>query len=114
MVVSRRYPNEQVRQWVLEYVALPYGRKGPWLEAHGVSMWEMARWRGAVFEGDLERGPVPRQGSAMDKPGRQTAMERNRAREAAAHAAEVSRLEAQIEKVQAEKAVLQATNEALG
>jgi len=61
-----------------------------------------------VFEGDLDRGLIPREGSPVTvSPGTRTALERARARERAAHEAEIARLTARIRE-------LEGTNDALG
>jgi transposase-like protein len=68
----------------------------------------MRRWRDAVFEGDLDRGLIPREGSFVTiPPSKRTALEKARARERAAQAAEVTRLTARVRE-------LEDTNDALG
>ena len=68
----------------------------------------MQRWQAAVFEGDLDRGLIPREGGVMaTPPGKRTALEEQRARERAAHEAEVARLNERVRE-------LEQTNEALG
>ena len=97
MSISPGFTAEEIREFVHEYQVLPQGQKGPWLAARGVSPWRLRRWREAVFEGDLDRGLVPREGSPMTvPPGKRTALERQRAAERAAHEAEVARLNERI------------------
>jgi hypothetical protein len=106
--ISPGFTAAEIREFVHEYCLQPYGQKGPWLAARGVSYSLLQRWQGAVFEGDLDRGLVPREGSPMTvSPGGRTALERARAAERKAHDAEVARLNARVRE-------LEQTNEALG
>lgn len=108
MTISSGFTVTEIRELVHEYQMLPYGTKESWLIARGVSYKRMRRWRDAVFEGDLDRGLIPREGSDMTvPPSKRTALERERARERAAQAAEVERLTARVRE-------LEDTNEALG
>ena len=54
MSISAGFTADEIREFVLEYQALPQGRKGPWLSARGVPYERLRRWRAAVFEGDLD------------------------------------------------------------
>ena len=82
--------------------------KGRYLAEHGLTYDRLRRWRSAVFDGDLARGLVPREGSGVStSQNRRTALEKERASERAAHAAEVERLDARVRE-------LEAANEALG
>jgi hypothetical protein len=106
--ISAGFTVEEIREFVHEYQVVPYGRKGAWLSDRGVPYERLSRWRQAVFEGDLDRGLIPREGSPMTIPaGKRTALERQRARERAAHEAEVAKLNARIRE-------LEGTNTALG
>lgn len=108
MTISAGFTAAEIREFVHEYQAQPYGTKGSWLAAQGVSYRRLERWRVTVFEGDLDRGLIPREGSAMTvPPGKRTALERERARERAEQAAEVERLTARVRE-------LEDTNQALG
>lgn len=99
---------EEIREAVHEYELLPYGSKGSWLAARGVTRRQIGRWRDTVFEGDLDRGLIPRESGAMSTPpGKRTAIGRQRAAERAAHEAEVARLTARVRE-------LEETNDALG
>jgi hypothetical protein len=61
-----------------------------------------------VFDGDLDRGLIPREGGLVTvPPEKRTGIERQRARERAAHEAEVAKLAARVRE-------LEQTNEALG
>lgn len=68
MAVSVGFTVEEIREFVLEYQALPQGSKGAWLSARSVSYWQLRPWRAAVFEGDLDRALIPREGSPMTIP----------------------------------------------
>ena len=108
MSISPGFTAEEIREVVHEYQMQPQGRKGAWLAGRGVSYWQLRKWRSAVFEGDLDRGLIPREGGPMTiPPGKRTSLERQRARERALHEAEVTRLSARVRE-------LEATNEALG
>ncbi len=107
-MASVGFTVEQIREFVHEYELQPYGRKGPWLAAQGVSYDRLKVWRTTVFEGDLERGLIPRQGVPMTlNQGARRSLERQRARERAAQEAEVARLAARVKE-------LEAVNDALG
>ncbi len=110
MSISAGYSAEQIREFVHQYTAQPYGRKAEWLATQGVSYDRLRRWRLAVFDGDLDRGLVPRDGGLVVKkipPGQRAALERHRAKERVEHEAEVERLNARIRE-------LEETNGALG
>jgi transposase-like protein len=108
MTISSGFTAAEIRELVHEYQVQPHGQKGTWLAAQGVSDNRMRRWREAVFEGDLDRGLIPREGSPMTiPPSKRTALENERARERAAQAAEVTRLTARVRE-------LEDTNDALG
>lgn len=106
MTISSGFTAAEIREFVHEYQLQPYGQKGTWLVAQGVSDNRMRRWRDAVFEGDLDRGLIPRESSPVTiPPSKRTALEKERARERAAQAAEVTRLTARVRELD---------NEALG
>lgn len=108
LTVSVGFTAEEIREFVHEYGVQPHGQKRSWLAAQGVSYDRLKRWRSGVFEGDLDRGLVPREGGLMSVPsGNRTALEKARAAERAAHAAEVAKLSKRIRE-------LEGTNEALG
>lgn len=108
MSISVGFTAEEIREFVLEYQAQPQGRKGPWLLERGVPYERLRRWRSAVFEGDLDRALIPREGSPMTvPPSSRTSIARARAAERAAHDVEVAKLNARVRE-------LEQTNEALG
>ena len=101
------FTAEEIREIVHEYHLQPWGTKQEWLRSRGVSKDKLRRWRAAIFEGDIERALFPRQARPMTYPGERSSMERQRARERAAHELEVERLNARVKE-------LEAMNEALG
>jgi hypothetical protein len=106
--IGAGFTVDEIRELVHEYQLQPHGQKRAWLAARGVSYDRFRRWRSAVFEGDLDRGLIPREGSPVTVPnGRRTVLERERARERASHEAEVAGLTARIRQ-------LEGTNDALG
>lgn len=108
-MLSAEFTGEQIRELVFEYCRLPYGQHRPWMAAHpSISRGMMTRWRTAVFDGDVDRGLVPRQTEPMNSQpkGRQGMVER-RAIETARHAEELAQRDAQIRE-------LKETNELLG
>jgi transposase-like protein len=108
MAISPGFTALEIREFVHEYQVLSYGSKTAWLAARAVTYHVLRRWRETVFEGDLDRGLIPRQGGPMTiPPGKRTAFERARAAERAADAAEVARLSARVRE-------LEETNTALG
>jgi len=93
---------------VHEYHLQPHGQKGTWLFRHGLTYHRLRRWRESLYEGDLDRGLIPREGSDVTTPPvKRTAIARARAAEAARHEAELARLQARVDE-------LERTNEALG
>lgn len=101
MTISPGFTAVEVREFVHEYQLQPHGRKGSWLAARGVSYDRLRRWQSTVFEGDLDRELIPRQGSPMTiPPSKRTALEKERARERAAHEAEVARLRSRVHELE--------------
>lgn len=108
MSISAGFTAEEIREFVLEYTAQPFGQKAQWLAARGVSYDRLRRWRLAVFDGDLDRGLIPRDSSPVKiPPGQRAALERHHAKERAEREAEVARLNSRIHE-------LEETNGALG
>lgn len=108
MTISPGFTAAEIREFVHEYQVQPHGAKGPWLAAQGVPYGRLRRWRATVFEGDLDRGLIPREGSPMTvPPGKRTALEKQRAAERAAHEAELVLLSERVRE-------LEETNAALG
>ena len=107
MSVSAGFTPEEIRGLVHEYQVQPQGQKGRWLAARGLTYDRMQRWRTIVFEGDLERGLVPRAGTGTTIPqGQRTGLEKERERERAAHEAEVARLNKRVQELEEANDVL--------
>ena len=64
MTVTPGFTAEELAGFVREYEAQPYGQKGSWLAAQPFTRDQMRRWRRAYFDGDLDKGLVPRQCSS--------------------------------------------------
>lgn len=63
MTVTPGFTAEEISGFVREYESVPHGCKGAWLEGRPFTKHQMRRWRKAYFDGDLDRGLVPRQSS---------------------------------------------------
>ena len=74
--------------------------------ARGVSDGRFRRWQSAVFEGDLDRGLIPRESGGMTVPPAKHGVGEG--------AAERDRDETEVERLQARVRELEGTNEALG
>ena len=99
---------EEIREFVHEYQLQPHGTKTAWLAARGVSRRTLARWRVGVYEGDMERGRYPREGTVLKMSvSARTTFERHLFKEREAHAKEVADLRARVEE-------LEGVNTALG
>jgi hypothetical protein len=108
MSVSPGFSPAEIRELVVEYQLVPHGQKGSWLVAQGVSNRQFRRWQTAVFDGDLDRGLIPREGGAMTvPPAKRRALAKAEDANQARDAAELARLQARVRE-------LEATNEALG
>lgn len=82
------YTAQQRRELVLEYLAVPYGRRQAWLAARGVRTRTVQKWRRQVMAGVVESGRIPRGGVLVS-------VEENR--ELARLHAENTRLRAELE-----------------
>lgn len=81
MSISAGFTTAEIREFVHRYEFAPFGQKAIWLEEQGVSYDRLRRWRSAVFDGDLDRGLIPREGSGVTiPPEKRTGIERQRAR----------------------------------
>jgi len=115
MTISLGRTVAEIRELVHEYQLQPYGMKGPWLAERDVPYHRLRQWRETVFEGDLERGLVPREGVAVTVPrSERTAFERARARERAEHEAERAKWSARERELEDANAALGRSYEALG
>jgi hypothetical protein len=109
MSISPGFTPTEIRALVIDYQLLPWGQKGPWLAAQGVSNRQFRRWQAIVFGGDLDRGLIPREGGDMAIPpqAKRTAL-------AKADALKQDRDDAELARLRARVGELEATNEALG
>ena len=108
MSISPGFTAAELVELVHEYHLLPHGQKAPWLVSRGLTYHRLRRWREAIFEGDLDRGLIPREGSGVSTPPvKRTVLAKVRAVEVARHEAEMARLQARVHE-------LEQTNEALG
>ena len=97
MSISPGFTVAEIREFVHEYQRVQPGQKGAGLAEREFSYSTLGRWQSAVFDGDLDRGPIPREGSQMTiPPGKRTALEKARAAERKTHAAEVTHLSARV------------------
>lgn len=100
--------REEIREYVHQYNLQPYGTRTEWLQQQPFSRATFYRWNKMVFEGDLDRNLVPRDhGSMNTSPSQRSAFEKARAKEQAAHEAELKALRERVRQ-------LEGTNEALG
>ncbi|HEV7948670.1 MAG TPA: hypothetical protein VGP24_02775 [Glaciihabitans sp.] len=108
MMTSPGYTTAEIRQIVQEYQLQPYGRKSAWLAEQGLPAKRVQRWQAAVFDGDLDLGLIPREGSSMTTPPHQrTVIAKELAKQRTKHEAELERLTARVRE-------LEDTNTALG
>jgi hypothetical protein len=108
MSISPGFSPTEIRELVVDYQLVPHGQKGPFLAARGVSNRQFRRWQTAVFDGDLDRGLIPREGGVMTvPPAKRRAL-------AKADAAKQDRDEAELIRLRARVGELEQTNEALG
>ena len=107
MSISPGFTAAEIVEFVHEYHRQPRGQKGAWLAEQGISHERLRRWQSAVFDGDLDRGLIPREGGVRTSPGKRISMARQRDAQIARNEAEVARLQARVRE-------LEATNEALG
>lgn len=119
MSLMSGFSSEEIRGYVCEYLDLPQGSKGLWLEDKPFSKWQLRQWRKALIGGDLERGLVPRSSGSVSNVMKRAidadrALEVERARHEeelkaveASHAEQLARRDEQIR-------ILEAGNIALG
>lgn len=100
-----RMTADEKREFVLAYLAVPYGQRFRWLDRQGVKQSQFYSWRRGVLAGELERGLIPRGGVLVN------AAEN---RELARLHAENKKLRRQLEKSSAERAALTTALEVMG
>ena len=108
MSISPGFTAVEMVELVHEYHLQPHGQKASWLASQGLTYHRLRRWREAIFEGDLDRGLIPREGAGVTTPPvKRTVLAKVRAVEVARHEAELAHLRARVRE-------LEETNEALG
>ena len=101
MAITPGFTLVEIRDFVNEYQMARHGQKAAWLELHGISRSTIGRWRLAVFEGDLDRGLIPREGRVMTiSPSERTALAHVRAAELRRHDKEIAVLNERIRELE--------------
>lgn len=104
MAITPGYTVEEIRNFVYQYEKIPHGYKALWLAEQEFSRHHFRKWRLATFNGDLDRGLIPRTraGRVPNNPRQlmQSAIEDNQAK--------------RIAELEQRNAQLEAANEALG
>jgi hypothetical protein len=103
MASTPGWTDEEVREFVYAYERQPWGTRRAWLDGQGVSWGRFKRWRNAVFDGDLDRGLIPREGSPMTSPTERRKIAKARERD-----------QVETEQLRARVRELEQANEALG
>jgi DNA-binding transcriptional MerR regulator len=107
-VDNKGFTREEIREFMHEYYLQPHGTRKEWLASTSVSAWTFRRWRTLMVQGDIDRGLIPREHGGMVPTNRElSAFEKARAKEIAAHRAEVEKLQKRVQE-------LEDTNSALG
>lgn len=104
-VQTRSFTLDEKRDHVLAYVACRYGYRAEYLETHGITRGQMARWKHAMADGDLGAGLFPRNTGSMSTD---DVSEVRRLR------AEVARVEAERDAARAERDRMSKAADALG
>lgn len=112
MSITAGFTAAEIVEFVYEYQRQPYGQKASWLAGQGVTSHRLRRWRAAVFDGDLDRGLIPRDGGVMSSPTERSALVREA--ENAQRDAELARLRARVHELEQSNEGLEKANEALG
>lgn len=107
MSIDPGFTTEEIVEFVAEYHRQPWGQKGSWLAEQDFSSHRLRRWQLAVFDGDLDRGLIPREGGVRTPQGKRISMAKQRD-------ARITRDEAEITRLRARVRELEASNDALG
>jgi hypothetical protein len=105
--ISPGFTTEEIVEFVAEYHRQPWGQKGSWLAERGLSNDRLRRWQSALFDGDLDRGLIPREGGVRTPQGKRISMAKQRDARIARDEAELAHLRARVRE-------LEASNDALG
>lgn len=60
MAITPGYTVEEIRNFVYQHEKIPHGYKSLWLAEQEFSRHQFRKWRLATFNGDLDRGLIPR------------------------------------------------------
>lgn len=102
MSIEIGYTNEEITRLVFEYESQPHGSKKAWRQARGISQGKLRRWVRAVFDGQPNRGLIPREGV----PGMKARERRHIAASAGDPYEKISQLEARVQELEAVNDVL--------
>ncbi|MCI1747374.1 MAG: hypothetical protein LKI24_04245 [Acidipropionibacterium sp.] len=105
------FTAQQVREFVDAYEQAPYGTKAAWLTDNGLTRHQIARFRAAVFSGDLERHLIPREGVPMTTQAR---TRQHEARNGQTPSAQIRAQQARIDILEADLAREREISDALG
>lgn len=86
-----RLTAEQKRELVLEFMAIPRGKRGKWLEKQDIAPRSFYLWRQQLVEGAIETGMIPRGGVLVSEAENKEIVRLNR---------EIDRLKAKLEKAE--------------
>ncbi len=104
MVISPGYTVDEIRVLLHEYELIGHGGKKAWRLEHGVTDRMVNKWRRAIYGGDLDRGLIARETVHMSPLERRLKAQHD---PTIGQLAEIARLNARIEE-------LEATNDVLG
>jgi transposase-like protein len=98
IIPSRQFSAEDRRRLVLEYFEQPHGSKATFLRERQIGKDQFRRWRTALADGDLDTDQVPRKTGVMTRR----------------DAAEVRRLQAEVDRLNEQLASERKVVDALG
>jgi transposase-like protein len=98
IIPSRQFSAEDRRRLVLEYFVQPHGSKAAFLRDRQIGKDQFRRWRVALADGDLDTDQVPRKTGVMTRR----------------DAAEVRRLQAEVDRLNEQLASERKVVDALG
>ena len=111
MSITPGYTNDEIRDIVYEYERQPHGTKDAWLSALPIGRATFHCWRRTVFDGDLDRGLIPRHHNNMEPS---ELSRREQAYLASESGRKITGLEQRIAELEASNSALQKSNDALG
>ena len=102
MSIAPGWSAEEIRRFVLAYERVRHGGKEQWLAEQGISYGRLRRWRLAVFDGDVDKALVPREGVVMTSVPKRRRM----AETAAGRDGEIERLQERVRQLEEANDVL--------